>query len=65
MMDMPMMAAMGLFPLLFGLIWIGLFIYLIGLATRLVKAVERIADNVGGQAGGAVTPFSRSPLEGV
>ena len=49
-MDMPM-AAMGLFPLLFGLIWIALFIYLMGLAARLVKAVERIADNVGEQAG--------------
>ncbi len=47
-MDMPMagMGLMMLFPLMFGLIWLGLLIYLVVLATRLVRAVERIADNV-------------------
>ena len=46
-MDMSM-AAMGfLFPFVFGLIWLGLLIYLIVLATRFVRAVERIADNIG------------------
>ena len=53
---------MGLVPLLFGLIWIALFIYLVGLATRLITAVERIADSVGGQTGETVTPLSRSPI---
>lgn len=42
------MAALGwLPPLLFGLIWLVLLIYLVILATRFVNAVERIADKMG------------------
>ena len=51
-MNMPMAAAGLLFPLVFGLIWLGLVTYLIVLATRFVRAVERIADDVGRRAGG-------------
>jgi len=43
------MNVLGVFPLLFGLIWLGLIIYLIVLATRFVNAVERIADKIGAQ----------------
>ncbi len=59
------MTGMGAFSMLFGVIWLGLLVGVIVLATRLVRAVERIADSVGGQPGGKVTPLSRSPIGGV
>ena len=34
----------GIIPILFMLIYLGVVIYIISLATRLVHAVERIAD---------------------
>ncbi len=44
----------GIFGALVGLVllgvWLALIIYLIVLATRLVKAVERIADRLDAQA---------------
>jgi hypothetical protein len=35
-----------LFPFLFLILWLGLAVYLILLATRLVNAVERIARSI-------------------
>ena len=35
-------------PFLFLLVWLGLIVYLILLATRLVDAVERIARSIDG-----------------
>jgi hypothetical protein len=37
----------GLFGFLFFVIWIGLIVFMITLAIRLVKAVEKIADILG------------------
>lgn len=37
-------------PLLVGLIWLGVVVYLMALATRFVAAVERIADRMGTQS---------------
>lgn len=39
-----------LFVSLIGLVWLGVIVYLIILAGRLVKAVERIADKLEAQA---------------
>ncbi len=39
-----MMSAMGLIPLVGLVVWVGVAIYLLVLATRFVRAVERIAD---------------------
>ncbi len=44
------MAVLGMLPaMLVGLIWLGVMIYLLVLGTRLVVAVERIADRMGTQ----------------
>jgi hypothetical protein len=37
------------FVVLLGLVWLGIIIYLLTLAMRFVKAVERIADKLEGQ----------------
>lgn len=34
-----------------GLVWLGAVIYLLTLATRLVRAIERIADKFDGKPG--------------
>jgi hypothetical protein len=36
----------GLFAFVFFVVWIGVVIFIITLALRLVKAVEKIADNL-------------------
>lgn len=43
---MLMVSLEGIFFLLPLLVWVGLVVYLIVLATRLVRAVERIADKI-------------------
>ena len=40
------MGIVNLFPFLLLLVWLGLIVYLIVLATRLVNAVERIAHSI-------------------
>ncbi|MBD3161852.1 MAG: hypothetical protein GF346_06215 [Candidatus Eisenbacteria bacterium] len=46
------MGQMGLFSsFLLGIVWLGLVIYVLVLATRFVKAVERIADHFRSQSG--------------
>lgn len=43
----PMVGAAGMIiPLLFFAVWLGLVVYLLVLATRLVQAVEKIADRI-------------------
>ena len=39
--------AMMLFPLLVLLLWVAVIVYMLVLATRLVRAVEQIARSVG------------------
>ena len=34
----------GVFSALFGIVWLGVVVYMISLAIRFVKAVEKIAD---------------------
>ena len=36
----------GVFSVLFGIVWLGIVIYMISLAIRFVRAVEKIADKV-------------------
>jgi len=38
-----------MYPFLFAVVWLVVVIYLLTLATRLVAAVERIADRLGNQ----------------
>ena len=36
----------GVFSVLFGIVWLGIVIYMISPAIRFVRAVEKIADKV-------------------
>ena len=36
----------GVFSALFGIVWLGIVIYMISLAIRFVRAVEKIADKI-------------------
>lgn len=42
-----MMAVIAIFPVLFMILYIAIYIYLVWLAGRLVQAVEKIADKIG------------------
>lgn len=45
-----LMSVMGVLPpLVFGVVWLAVMLYLLFLATRFVTAVERIADRMGTQ----------------
>ena len=41
---MPARVAMSILPVIFMLVYLGIFIYLISLASRFVRAVEMIAE---------------------
>lgn len=37
----------AIFPILIGIVYLGVLIYVISLAVRFVRAVEKIADKIG------------------
>ena len=58
-----MIGAWGfLLPLAFFVVWLALIVYLISLATRLVHAVERIADRIDDMGAGGPAGLLGGPI---